>query len=135
LRPVTNREPLFRRVDHVIVRTEPEAHAPLLALLRNGFGLPALWPLSRHAAFASGGVSLGNMPLELLALGPTRRGAPAAAGFGVAFEATRQLADLHAALHDLGVTATGPVPYYVRDDGGALRRLWAHSGCCALALS
>jgi hypothetical protein len=117
--------PLFRRVDHVIVRTEPGAHAPLLSLLRDGFGLPAPWPLSRHAAFASGGVSLGNVPLELLALGPTRRGAPAAAGFGVAFEARGQLADLHAAHHDRGVTATVPVPYYVRDEAGALRRLWS----------
>lgn len=53
---MTDHEPLLRRVDHVIVRTEPEAHAPLLVLLRDGFGLPAPWPLSRHAAFASGGV-------------------------------------------------------------------------------
>lgn len=59
-------DPLFRRIDHLRLRCEPAAYDRVLELFRDTLGLPAPWPVSRHASFISGGVALGNVPLEIL---------------------------------------------------------------------
>jgi hypothetical protein len=60
-------EAIVRRFDHVYVPlADPErAFVHLTETLQ----LPVAWPFSDHGAFASGGVSLGNLNLEVLRAG------------------------------------------------------------------
>ncbi len=56
--------PIVRQIDHIMVSsTDPKK---LFALLTETFQLPVAWPFSEYGAFASGGVALGNVNLEIL---------------------------------------------------------------------
>ena len=57
-------EQIVRRFDHIYVPLEDPHRA--FAYLTKQLELPVVWPFSDHGAFASGGVSLGNLNLEVV---------------------------------------------------------------------
>jgi hypothetical protein len=57
-------EAIIRRVDHVYVPLEDPLRA--FTYLTEQLELPVAWPLSDYGVFTSGGVSLGNLNLEVL---------------------------------------------------------------------
>lgn len=56
-----------KQLDHLIVRVDYPA--PLFALLSGTLQLPIAWPLRTYPSFTSGGITLGNLYLELLSCG------------------------------------------------------------------
>jgi hypothetical protein len=70
-------------IDHIIAKVSDPL--PLYGLFTERLGLPVAWPVKDYGAFASGGVCLGNLNLELLRMGPPG-GAASAKLSGVAFE-------------------------------------------------
>lgn len=57
-----------KQLDHLLVRVDDPR--PLFELLSKTFELPVAWPLRSYPAFTSGGVTLGNLYLELLSCAP-----------------------------------------------------------------
>lgn len=55
---------IVRQVDHVLVVSSDAAK--LFTVLSDTFQLPVAWPFSVHGTFSSGGVSLGNVNLEVI---------------------------------------------------------------------
>lgn len=55
---------IVRQVDHVLVVSSDAAK--LFTVLSDTFQLPVAWPFSTHGTFSSGGVSLGNVNLEVI---------------------------------------------------------------------
>jgi hypothetical protein len=55
---------IVRQIDHILIVTS-EANE-LFALLTDRFQLPIAWPMSDYGGFASGGVSMGNVNLEII---------------------------------------------------------------------
>jgi hypothetical protein len=56
-----------KQLDHLIVRVDDPA--PLFKLLSETLQLPIAWPLRAYPSFTSGGITLGNLYLELLSCG------------------------------------------------------------------
>ena len=58
----------IKQLDHLIVRADnPE---PLFKLLSETLKLPIAWPLRSYPSFTSGGITLGNLYLEILSCAP-----------------------------------------------------------------
>ncbi len=64
-----DRQPI-KQLDHLIVRADDPQ--PLFKLLSETLKLPIAWPLRSYPSFTSGGVTLGNLYLELLSCAPQR---------------------------------------------------------------
>lgn len=98
--------PLINQLDHLIVRVDDPK--PLFQLLTTTFQLPIAWPLRTYPAFTSGGVTLGNLYLELLSCGSYSRDARFVA---IAYEAE----DLENAVNELETRRIphGPIGPYV----------------------
>ncbi|HKC65266.1 MAG TPA: hypothetical protein VKB86_16615 [Pyrinomonadaceae bacterium] len=63
-------KPTVKQLDHLIVRAgDPR---PLFHLLSETFQLPIAWPLRSYPSFTSGGVTLGNLYIEILSCEPLR---------------------------------------------------------------
>lgn len=59
-----------KQLDHLIARTvDPR---PLFKLLSETFQLPIAWPLRSYPSFTSGGVTLGNLYIEILSCEPLK---------------------------------------------------------------
>lgn len=56
--------PLVKQLDHLIARVDDAQ--PLVTLLSEMLKLPVAWPLRSYPAFTSGGITLGNLYLEIL---------------------------------------------------------------------
>jgi hypothetical protein len=59
--------PAIKQLDHIIARVDDALS--LHRLLSETFQLPVAWPVTSHQAFTSGGISLGNLYLEILTAG------------------------------------------------------------------
>lgn len=89
--------PVVRQIDHILIEAV-EANA-LFALLSDTLQLPVAWPMVDHGGFASGGIALGNVNLEILKSTNTLAGGASARFSGVALEPeplTRTLPELRA---------------------------------------
>jgi hypothetical protein len=64
-------KPVIKQLDHVIARVADAA--ALHGLLADTFQLPVSWPVKSYKAFTSGGISLGNINLEILSVGEERK--------------------------------------------------------------
>jgi hypothetical protein len=62
--PGTPLPPTIKQVDHLMVQV-PEP-GRVYHLLSEGLGLPVAWPMVNYGSFSTGGVSFGNVNLELL---------------------------------------------------------------------
>lgn len=110
-------------IDHILIRVEhPE---PLFSTLTEVFGLPSPWPLSTHPAFASIGVSLGNVDLELVRFGESTERRPNARLSGVAFEPSAPtLSESQCELQRRDIAHSAVVPYVSRDESDNPEHLW-----------
>lgn len=59
-----------KQLDHLIVRADDPR--PLFHLLSETFHLPVAWPLRSYPSFTSGGVTLGNLYIEILSCEPLK---------------------------------------------------------------
>ncbi|WP_101294510.1 hypothetical protein [Halegenticoccus soli] len=117
-------DPVVAGVDHVLVRVD--RHEPLYSILTGAFDLPSPWPLASHPAFASAGVSFGNVDVELVRFGPTfgRTGGANARLYGIAFAPDGDLRTSERRLAARNVRHSGVVPYVRRGWDGTLDHLW-----------
>src|SRR5690554_5248415 len=97
-------EPVVKCVDRVTVRVSPPD--ALYETFTQTLLLPPAWPLNTNPFFTSGGVSLGNLNLEIMQV---RRQPRAARLSGIAF-ALSPLADSLPALEERGIPHTPPQP-------------------------
>jgi hypothetical protein len=118
---------LIKQLDHLIARVDDPQ--PLFALLTETFQLPVAWPLRSYPSFTSGGVTLGNLYLEVLSCARRRRSASnhstgarfAALAFetGALSESVREL--------DRRQIPHGPItPYVQREADGSRTKLYAN---------
>jgi hypothetical protein len=77
-------EPVIKQLDHVIARVG-DADS-LHRLFTETFQLPVSWAVKSYEAFTSGGVSLGNINLEILTIGPKTDSEESASFCAFAFE-------------------------------------------------
>jgi len=62
--PGTPLPPTIKQVDHIMVQVpEPEQ---VYQIFRGELGLPVAWPMVNYGSFSTGGVSFGNVNMELL---------------------------------------------------------------------
>ena len=59
-----------KQLDHLIVRVDDPQ--PLFKLMSETLKLPIAWPMRSYPSFTSGGITLGNLYLELLSCAPQR---------------------------------------------------------------
>ncbi|HRV80855.1 MAG: hypothetical protein H6830_07615 [Planctomycetes bacterium] len=77
-------QPIVRKVDHILLEST-DARA-LFVLLSESLQMPVSWPMADFGDFASGGVSLGNVQLEVLRAGDRIADEPRARFLGFALE-------------------------------------------------
>jgi len=105
---------VVRQVDHVLLEAS-QAQA-VFALATQTFELPVAWPFTDYGGFASGGVSLGNVNLEVLSASSARLR-------GLALE-PQVLERALSALDERGVRSGRPSPFRAEDASGEPRTLW-----------
>jgi hypothetical protein len=118
---------IVRQLDHLIVRVDDPQ--PLFKLLTETLKLPVAWPLRAYPSFMSGGVTLGNLYLEVLSCATPRdssSGNSMEARFAaIAFE-TDSLDESIREL-DRRKIPHGPVTPYVQvEDDGSKTKLYAN---------
>ncbi len=55
---------IVRQIDHILIASSEAKE--LFALLSDTFQLPVAWPMTNYGGFASGGVAVGNVNLEII---------------------------------------------------------------------
>jgi hypothetical protein len=68
---VTTAKPIVKQLDHIVVRVDDPVS--LHALFSETLGLPVSWPVQAYPSFTSGGITLGNVNLEILSCGTGRK--------------------------------------------------------------
>jgi hypothetical protein len=119
--------PAVKQLDHVIARVD-DAEA-LHSLLTATLGLPVSWPVKSYDAFMSGGISLGNVYLEILTVGAgSIAKAKSRASFcGFAFECDSLAASVKE-LRGRGLKCSAVVPYIESPAQGAPKvTLWSNA--------
>jgi hypothetical protein len=117
--------PTIKQVDHLMVQVpEPER---IFQLFTEGLGLPVAWPMVDYGPFKSGGVSFGNVNMEVLNSSEEMRKEgviPRGTGIvGIAFQPSEHLESTVKVL-DAGTVPHGPVlPFSVEQDGTPMT-LW-----------
>jgi hypothetical protein len=112
---------IARQVDHIMVASRQATE--LFALLTDTFGLPVVWPLSDYGSFGSGGVSFGNVNLEVLRSSATFGGGVSSAFVGFAWE-PGELRESLVELKARGIRFGTPSPFRGRQRDGSTKTLW-----------
>lgn len=117
----------IKQLDHLIARADDVQ--PLFKLLSETLKLPVAWPLRAYPSFTSGGITLGNLYLEVLSCAPPRessaKDSPDARFAAIAFEA----ASLDESVKELDRRKIphGPVTPYVQIEAdGSKTKLYAN---------
>lgn len=55
---------IVRQIDHILIASSEAKE--LFSLLSDTFQFPVAWPMSDYGSFASGGVAVGNVNLEII---------------------------------------------------------------------
>ena len=117
--------PIIRQIDHIMIES-PRAD-DLFSLLTDTLALPVVWPMQEHTDFASGGVSAGNMSIEV-ARPQDEPGQDSAGGFGARVHGIacepHSLAQAIAGLDERGIHHSDPDPYVITRSDGTPRTLW-----------
>ena len=102
---------IVRQIDHVYVPLDDARTA--FTFLTDGLNLPEAWPFADYGVFGSGGVSLGNVNLEVLPGNNLPGGCPQhpARVTGIAFEPALEIDELMRAFDRRGISHTPPMPY------------------------
>lgn len=114
---------VVRQVDHLLI-VAPDAQG-LVSLMAETFQWPVAWPFTNYGGFASGGLSLGNVNLEILqARSPrTGPGASEARFTGFALEPV-PLATSLPTMKVRGIRHGVPSPFRARQPDGTRGVLW-----------
>lgn len=116
---------LVRQIDHILIGSnKPEQ---LFRLFSEKLGLPVAWPFRSYGQFSSGGVSLGNVNIELIGSEHRQSGLT-----GVALEPTTLLSEVLSRLDVQGLKHGAPAPFSQKDSSGAERLLWTTVDMTAL---
>ena len=111
--PSHNAPPLISKVEHFFVLSADAEK--LFRFFKEDIGLPVVWPFRRYGDFSSGGVSLGNVVMELELRDDQPYSGPAAFK-GIAFEPVGDAEDVVMQLDHRDVPHASPSPYkYVRN--------------------
>jgi hypothetical protein len=111
---------IVRQIDHILIRS---THAnELFNLLAETFQFPVAWPMAEYGGFASGGVAVGNVNLEVLrSSSPVDHATTQFAGFALEPEPLpRTLLELDARNISHGAAA----PFRARHFFGPGKLLW-----------
>jgi hypothetical protein len=115
--------PVFKQLDHVVARVD-DPHA-LFSVLTEALSLPAAWPLKSYPSFQSGGVTLGNLYLEIMQCGPRREARGAGRFCAIAFESPA-IEEAVRELSERGIPHTPVAPYAERGADGEKIKIWAN---------
>lgn len=119
-------KPVIKQLDHIIARIDDPF--PLFRLLSETLGLPVSWPIKSYQAFTSGGITLGNVNLEILKVGA---GSDSSQASGARFCAFAFECDsLRATVEELkrrGLKCSAVVPYVDAVGGGQKKHLWSNA--------
>lgn len=116
--------PIVKQIDHILILS-PSAKE-LFELLSETFQLPVAWPMTDYGGFTCGGVSLGNVNLEIIseqASGESRE----ARWTGFALEPL----PLRTSLRELDARGIGhglPAPFREFQSDGSLKTRWTRVG-------
>ena len=114
-------QPLIRQIDHVLVSSAEGK--TLFTLLSDTLQLPVAWPWADYGGFASGGISLGNVNLEIFQDSKRDRAGRTSSLLGFALE-PGPLRTTLPALDALGITRGKPVPFRSRQPDGSNAIRW-----------
>jgi hypothetical protein len=119
--------PVIRQVDHILIQASDPKF--LFNFFADTLQLPVAWPIADYSSFASGGVSAGNVNLEVLRFADQKGSSPArragARFIGLAFEPYR-MDDCLAALQARGIPYDPPEPYVSKLPDGSEGTLWTN---------
>jgi len=120
--------PTVKQLDHLIIRIDDPW--PLFELLSETLQLPIAWPLRSYPSFMSGGITLGNLYLEILSCEPphatSSRSAQDAQFAAIAFE-TGSISESVRELRRRGIPHGPVVPYVETGADGKKTKLYANS--------
>jgi hypothetical protein len=117
-------EPIVKQIDHILI-VSPSAKE-LFALLSEAFQLPVAWPMTDYGGFTCGGISLGNVNLEII-LEQTPGKSREARWSGFALEPL----PLRTSLSELNARGIGhglPAPFREFQPDGSLKTCWTTVG-------
>lgn len=112
---------IIRQVDHILVASNDAEE--LFSVFSDTFQLPVVWPMSDYGKFASGGVSLGNVNLEIFRVPVSADSVVGAQFAGFALEP----APLQSALQELEareIAHGSPTPFNSTKTDGSASTLW-----------
>jgi hypothetical protein len=112
---------MVRQVDHVLIASHQARE--LFALLSDVFELPVAWPMSSYGNFASGGIAVGNVNLEIMQSSASNPSSPATGYVGLALE-PEPLDTTMRELAARGIAHGPPQPFKSRKLFGPARTLW-----------
>lgn len=119
-------KPVIKQLDHIIARTS-DANA-LFSVFSETLQLPVAWPVRSLQSFTSGGISLGNLYLEILSVGSQSNSDEKEVASFCAF--AFEVDDLKACVKELQkrkLKCSAVVPYVDSPDGGPQRHLWSNA--------
>ena len=117
-------EALVRQIDHILIGSDQAEE--VFRLFSEKFGLPVAWPFESYKDFASGGVSFGNVNIEI-----TRSERFSSGLSGVALEPT-SLSEVLSGLDAHGLKHGAPNPYFGKDSSGTETLWWTTVGMTSL---
>lgn len=112
---------VIRQVDHVLIASNDAVG--LFSLLSDTFQLPVVWPMGNYGRFTSGGVSAGNVNLEVVKMPVSTTDNARSQIIGFAFE-PEPLEDSMKELDARGITHGVSVPFTILDSTGSITTPW-----------
>lgn len=116
---------IVRQIDHILI-VSSEAKE-LFALLSDTFQLPVAWPMSDYGSFASGGVAVGNVNLEIIKDSEPVAGGVKSRWTGFALEPEPLQISL-AELDARGIRHGTPAPFRSKQPDGSFTMRWTTVG-------
>ena len=116
---------IVRQIDHILI-VSSEAKE-LFLLLSDTFQFPVAWPMTDYGGFASGGVAVGNVNLEIIADSEPAAGTVKSRWTGFALEPEPLRISL-AELDARGIRHGAPAPFRSRQPDGSFTTRWTTVG-------
>jgi hypothetical protein len=112
---------IVRQVDHILI-VSSEAKE-LFSLLSGTFQLPVAWPMSDYGGFASGGIAVGNVNLEIIKDSEPAAGVEKSRWSGFALEPEPLRISL-AEMDAQGIRHGAPTPFRSMQPDGSFTTRW-----------
>lgn len=112
---------VIRQVDHILIASNDADE--LFSLLSDTFELPVVWPMGNYGRFTSGGVSAGNVNLEVVKMPVSTADNARSQIIGLALE-PEPLENSLKELDTRGITHGASVPFTILDSLGSVTTPW-----------